>query len=155
MDPRRRACRPATTLARGTVRGALCLCAMLAAACASRPVGEAVGGAEAAPVDEVASSIEAEPGANLAPCGGEPGGLPGVLGPVVGKSKETYTELTLERALDEIEHVGVVVSVDRDTSGEISGYSLFHGRSPGKPAGITDYHRRDVARPGSSSGKKR
>jgi hypothetical protein len=39
-----------------------------------------------------------------------------------------------------IDHVGVVVEVERDAKGKIKNYHLFHGRNPRHPAGITKYH---------------
>ncbi len=62
-----------------------------------------------------------------------------------GKSYEAAADL--DEILREVEHVGVVVSVERDATGDLTRYRLFHGRSPGKPAGITDYHLRVPARP--------
>ena len=67
-----------------------------------------------------------------------------------GRSDRRFAELTREEALAEIEHLGIVVSVERDSDGNVLSYRLFHGRSPGTPAGITDYHRREVSRPGHS-----
>ena len=64
-----------------------------------------------------------------------------------GHSNKTYEGADLEEILREVEHVGVVVSVERDAGGDLVGYRLFHGRSPGKPAGITDYHLREPTRP--------
>lgn len=63
-----------------------------------------------------------------------------------GQSATQYADLTLEQALTEIEHVGLVVAVDRDEAGELISYQLFHGRSPGKPAAITNYHFREPSR---------
>ena len=42
-----------------------------------------------------------------------------------------------------INHMGVVVSVERNKKGRVTAYSLFHGRRPGKLASITRYHRRE------------
>jgi hypothetical protein len=57
--------------------------------------------------------------------------------------------LDVERALREIKHIGVVVSVERkkDERGEIVRYELFHGRSRGKVAAITKHHHRKPYRP--------
>ncbi len=65
-----------------------------------------------------------------------------------GHSNKSYEEADLELVLTEVEHVGTVVSVERDGNGDLMRYSIFHGRSPGKPAGITNYHGREPARPG-------
>jgi rare lipoprotein A len=45
-----------------------------------------------------------------------------------------------------INHLGVVVSVDRDAKGRVVSYKLFHGRRPGKPSGITNFHKRKPTR---------
>ncbi len=37
-------------------------------------------------------------------------------------------------------HVGVVTAVTKDASGNVTQYTLFHGRSTGKTAGRTSYH---------------
>lgn len=42
-----------------------------------------------------------------------------------------------------INHVGVVVEVERDEDGIVSNYHLFHGRRPGKVAGISRWHNRE------------
>lgn len=39
-----------------------------------------------------------------------------------------------------INHVGVVVDVQKDEAGNVTSYSIFHGRNPKYTAGITDYH---------------
>jgi len=45
-----------------------------------------------------------------------------------------------------INHVGVVVSVVRDAKNQVMRYKLFHGREPGKPSKVTDYHPRKQTR---------
>jgi len=45
-----------------------------------------------------------------------------------------------------INHVGVVVSVVRDAKNQVMRYKLFHGRRPGKPSKVTDYHPRKPTR---------
>lgn len=45
-----------------------------------------------------------------------------------------------------IEHMGVVVSVTRDSEGRVVSYRLFHGRSTGKIAAVTSYHLRRPTR---------
>jgi len=45
-----------------------------------------------------------------------------------------------------IRHVGVVTEVEKDASGTIVGYTLFHGRYYGKSAAKTNYHKRDTGR---------
>ncbi len=59
-----------------------------------------------------------------------------------GHGGVTYNDLTIEKitANDGIEHVGTVTSVTKDKNGKVIQYSLFHGRSNGKPAGRTTYH---------------
>lgn len=42
-----------------------------------------------------------------------------------------------------INHVGVIVSVQKDDQGIVTGYSLFHGQRPGKMASTTNYHKRE------------
>ena len=44
--------------------------------------------------------------------------------------------------LDEIFHIGVVVDIERDETGRIQRYAMFHGRRPGFSASITRWHRR-------------
>lgn len=44
-----------------------------------------------------------------------------------------------------INHVGVIVSVEKDEEGVVTGYSLFHGQTYGKLASTTDYHKRTYA----------
>ncbi|MDM8559599.1 septal ring lytic transglycosylase RlpA family protein [Candidatus Parabeggiatoa sp. HSG14] len=41
-----------------------------------------------------------------------------------------------------INHIGVVISVMRDVKNKVLSYQLFHGRRPGKPSSITDFHKR-------------
>ncbi len=45
-----------------------------------------------------------------------------------------------------IEHVGVIVEVEKDSNGSVINYSLLHGRSPGKLASITNWHHRNPSR---------
>ena len=49
--------------------------------------------------------------------------------------------------LDDVFHIGVVVSVHRDPVGRVESYRMFHGRRPGKVASITGWHRRDASPP--------
>ena len=49
--------------------------------------------------------------------------------------------------LDQVFHIGVVVSVQRDPVGRVESYRMFHGRRPGKVASITGWHRRDAVPP--------
>lgn len=59
-----------------------------------------------------------------------------------GKERKRYApqELSSPEAVAEKGfHMGIVVDVQRD-EGELSRYSLFHGRSGTKPAKITSYH---------------
>jgi hypothetical protein len=41
-----------------------------------------------------------------------------------------------------INHLGLVLGVQKDEQGEIINYALFHGLRPGKPAAITRFHYR-------------
>ncbi len=41
-----------------------------------------------------------------------------------------------------INHLGVIVAVAKNDQGVVTGYSLFHGRRPGKLASTTNYHKR-------------
>ncbi|MEM7655072.1 MAG: hypothetical protein AAF399_03005 [Bacteroidota bacterium] len=41
-----------------------------------------------------------------------------------------------------INHLGIVIAVQKDASGQVTNYALFHGLRPGKPAAITRYHTR-------------
>ena len=45
-----------------------------------------------------------------------------------------------------INHIGVVVSVMMDAKGKVLRYQLFHGRRPGKPSSVTDFHKRKSTR---------
>jgi rare lipoprotein A len=45
-----------------------------------------------------------------------------------------------------INHIGVVVSVMKDAKGKVLRYQLFHGRRPGKPSSVTDFHKRKSTR---------
>jgi hypothetical protein len=48
---------------------------------------------------------------------------------------------------DGVHHVGIVVDVERDAQGRVTRYSLFHGRRPGVPAGISTDHTRTRSPP--------
>ncbi|MCI4670600.1 MAG: hypothetical protein MRZ79_20870 [Bacteroidia bacterium] len=45
-----------------------------------------------------------------------------------------------------IRHIGVVVDVEKDSKGVVKKYTLFHGRTTGKPAAKTNYHTRKPSR---------
>ncbi len=47
--------------------------------------------------------------------------------------------------LGRVDHVGVIVDVERDHDGQVVAYSMFHGRQRGLSAGITHWHRRDAS----------
>ncbi len=49
--------------------------------------------------------------------------------------------------LDQVFHIGVVVSVERDPVGRVESYRMFHARRPGKVASITGWHRREAHPP--------
>lgn len=69
---------------------------------------------------------------------------PGVVMFYGGRGAENET-LTLDDlfAHGGINHVGVITAVEKDNSGKVSGYSLFHGQRPGKLASTTKYHKRE------------
>ncbi len=56
--------------------------------------------------------------------------------------------------LDSVFHIGVVVDIERDESGQIQRYAMFHGRRPGFSASITRWHVRD-RRPALGNGSER
>ncbi len=64
-----------------------------------------------------------------------------------GRSGKSYPAVDVGQILRQTEHVGVVVAVERDGHGALVRYRLFHGRSHGKTAGVTDYHLRQPPRP--------
>lgn len=45
-----------------------------------------------------------------------------------------------------INHVGIVVDVEKNEAGEIINYGLFHGQWLGKTASVTRWHKRDPSR---------
>ena len=49
--------------------------------------------------------------------------------------------------LQRVHHVGVLVDLQRDASGHVQSYRLFHGRQPGLTATISDRHSRDSSPP--------
>lgn len=65
-----------------------------------------------------------------------------------GQRRKHYRNVTLGTALKEIGHIGIVTSASRSPSGKVLSYELFHGRSRGKPAAITTYHKRSPVRKG-------
>jgi len=66
-----------------------------------------------------------------------------------GASDKLYNDFTLDMLFspEGISHVGVVMEVEKNEAGEVVNYKLFHGRSSGKIAGTTNYHRRQPSRP--------
>lgn len=58
-----------------------------------------------------------------------------------GNSDVKYTNITIDKIAVRggIEHMGTVVEVEKDEAGNVIGYSMFHGRNPRKPAGITKH----------------
>ncbi len=58
-----------------------------------------------------------------------------------GNSDVKYTNITIDKIAVRggIEHMGTVVEVEKDEEGNVIGYSMFHGRNPRKPAGITKH----------------
>ena len=77
---------------------------------------------------------------------------PGVVMFYGKKSQEYYNSHPVEMLWNDtlgIRHVGVVVDVERNETGEIQSYSLFHGRYTGTPSGISNadnYMHRRVAK---------
>ncbi len=60
-----------------------------------------------------------------------------------GQSDQAYANMTIEMlsAQDGIEHIGTVVEVKKDENGEVVEYTLFHGRNPSKPAGMSKHYK--------------
>ena len=56
-----------------------------------------------------------------------------------GNSEVKYTNITIDKIAVKggIEHMGTVVSVEKDKDGKVVAYTMFHGRNPSKPAGTT------------------
>jgi hypothetical protein len=46
------------------------------------------------------------------------------------------------KQLNQVHHIGFILEVERDADGKVLSYTMFHGRSPGIPAGITTDHSR-------------
>ncbi|MCI5124194.1 MAG: hypothetical protein D3925_06890 [Candidatus Electrothrix sp. AR5] len=70
-----------------------------------------------------------------------------------GKNGFTYKDFSIDDLLvpqKGIAHLGVVVKVHRDESGQVLHYELFHGhgRKGKTPASITDWHKRTPSRVG-------
>lgn len=59
-----------------------------------------------------------------------------------GRRWTKYPDMTKEKVFRQIYHLAIVVDVEKDQNGVVQSYRLFHGRSTGKPAMITDWHRR-------------
>ena len=57
-----------------------------------------------------------------------------------GKDYSSFTADDLFVRGTGINHVGIVVDVKKDESGQVTNYSIFHGRNPKHTAGITSYH---------------
>ena len=57
-----------------------------------------------------------------------------------GKDYSNFTAEDLFVRGTGINHVGIVVDVKKDETGQVTNYSIFHGRNPKHPAGITSYH---------------
>ena len=56
-----------------------------------------------------------------------------------GNSEVKYTNITIDKIAVKggIEHMGTVVSVEKDKNDKVVAYTMFHGRNPSKPAGTT------------------
>lgn len=71
-----------------------------------------------------------------------------------GRPNEKYSNLTIERMAGtpgkrgSIFHIGVVTEVHKDEQGNVTGYVLMHGKSTGKAAGRTHYHKVEPPRIG-------
>jgi len=59
-----------------------------------------------------------------------------------GKTYNDFSAKDLFKRGTGINHMGVVVDVDYDETGQIERYYLFHGRNPRYVAGITSFHTR-------------
>lgn len=60
-----------------------------------------------------------------------------------GNSGQAYDNFTADDLFVSgtgINHVGIVVNVEKDAQGNITNYHLFHGRNPRHAAGITTFH---------------
>ncbi len=57
-----------------------------------------------------------------------------------GKDYSNFTAEDLFVRGTGINHVGIVVDVKKDENGQVTNYSIFHGRNPKHTAGITSYH---------------
>ena len=70
-----------------------------------------------------------------------------------GKNGFTYEDFSVDDLLvpqKGIDHLGVVVKVHKNESGQVLHYELFHGygRKGKTPASITDWHKRTPSRAG-------
>jgi len=67
-----------------------------------------------------------------------------------GHRDTLYANFNVEQILSRrgIEHMGVVVAVEKDAAGQVTGYELFHGQTYGKLASTTKHHLRKPTRPG-------
>jgi hypothetical protein len=70
-----------------------------------------------------------------------------------GKNDSHYSDFSVEELLNPrkgIAHLGVVVNVHKNASGQVVHYELFHGhgRKGKTPASITDWHKRTPTRSG-------
>ncbi|WP_446009256.1 hypothetical protein [Candidatus Electrothrix sp.] len=68
-----------------------------------------------------------------------------------GKNGSQYREFSVEELLNPqkgIAHLGIVVNVHKDASGQVVHYELFHGygRKGKTPASVTDWHKRTPTR---------
>lgn len=65
-----------------------------------------------------------------------------------GHRDTVYMDFTAEDLFGPrgIEHMGVVVSVEKDADGKVSSYKLFHGQTYGKIASVTNHHKRKPTR---------
>ncbi len=70
---------------------------------------------------------------------------PGVVMFYGGQGKK-LSQITLQGLFRSINHMGVVYSVERNKDDVVQSYRLFHGRSPGKVASITNWHGRKPSR---------
>jgi len=65
-----------------------------------------------------------------------------------GHRDSLYQNFTVENLFEPkgIEHMGVVVSVEKDANGVVTSYKLFHGQTYGKIASVSNHHKRKPTR---------
>ncbi len=59
-----------------------------------------------------------------------------------GHNKKHYNYVDKKTVIRQTEHLGIVMEVTKNDKNQVESYRLFHGRSKGKPAAITNFHKR-------------